>query len=71
MKISTDKIAASDRYLNVGITMTTGQAVRFGLVKIPLAWLLHGEIREALDREYRRQMLARWSGCEDDPLLFD
>lgn len=69
-KIEVTGLAATDRYLNASVAIRQGASVQFGVVKIPLDWLLSEHVTEALDRQVRRDLIQRWSEVDlTDPLF--
>lgn len=70
LKVVPTGLQATEKYLNVSIAVSNGAADQFGVVKIPLIWLLSEHITDALDREVRRSLIQVWSEVDlADPLF--
>lgn len=70
MKIVPTGLQATEKYLNISVCVEQNGADHFGVVKVPLLWLLSQHVTDALDREVRRALIQQWSEVDlADPLF--
>lgn len=72
MKIKADVVAVTDRYLNVGLRVDFGGALRFTKVAIPLEMLVDTPLTGRLDALAKKRADAEYEAwCAQQEALFD
>ncbi len=72
MKIKADVVAVTDQYLNVGLRVDFGGALRFTKVAIPLEMLVDTPLVARLDKIAQKRADAEYEAwLEDQEKLFE